>query len=255
MALPTRPLSVGELLDAATELLRTRAKPLLLTGLGLAAAEQVLLTPLWDAVPPIRRFLVHNEGMGDRFLLLTLGMVLECLAISVLAILASRAVLRDLGGVPGSLASPIVTTVLVTVLTGVAALMCGVPWLVVYALLGLAVPIAVIDRCGPFGSLGRSVRLVTAGGMRAGGIRLLGYGAWVLIRLAFIGAAAWGLEMLDLDGSWYRAAGTLLINAIAYPALACLDVLLHLENRMRVEGLDIELGRTSTPDTVLRAAR
>jgi hypothetical protein len=34
-----------------------------------------------------------------------------------------------------------------------------------------------------------------------------------------------------------------LVNAVAYPALACLDAVLHLENRMRVEGLDIALSR------------
>jgi hypothetical protein len=36
----------------------------------------------------------------------------------------------------------------------------------------------------------------------------------------------------------------LLANALAYPMLACLDAVLHLEARMRTEGLDIALRRS-----------
>ena len=34
------------------------------------------------------------------------------------------------------------------------------------------------------------------------------------------------------------------MNSVAYPALACLDAVTHLDTRMRTEGLDIQLART-----------
>lgn len=34
------------------------------------------------------------------------------------------------------------------------------------------------------------------------------------------------------------------MNTVAYPALACLDAVIHLDNRMRTEGLDIRLARS-----------
>ena len=36
----------------------------------------------------------------------------------------------------------------------------------------------------------------------------------------------------------------LVVNALAYPVLGCLDVVNHLETRMRTEGLDIALRRS-----------
>ena len=44
--MPLRPLTLGELLDAAVVLLRERARTLLAVGLILSAAEQALLFPL-----------------------------------------------------------------------------------------------------------------------------------------------------------------------------------------------------------------
>jgi hypothetical protein len=37
------------------------------------------------------------------------------------------------------------------------------------------------------------------------------------------------------------AGAAILVNGLAYPMLGCLDVALHLEARMRCEGLDIQL--------------
>jgi hypothetical protein len=39
------------------------------------------------------------------------------------------------------------------------------------------------------------------------------------------------------------AAVFFIVNALAYPMLACLDPVLHLEARMRTEGVDIALRR------------
>ncbi|GIG57221.1 hypothetical protein Lfu02_15930 [Longispora fulva] len=252
VALPDRPLSVGELLDAAVELLRTRAKPLIGIGLILALLEQGALAPLWAARQPFW------EAPTSYLPWLACGLGFESLAIGLLAGYAGRAARISLGGTPGGIAAPVLTAVLVAVTAAVSSLLFGVPWLVAYALLGFAVPVAVIDRTG--NSFGRSARLVLAGSLRAGMIRLLGYCAWLGIRLAFALAAKTLLDQVfDLTDPLYVAAIWALINGIAYPALACLDVVAHLENRIRVEGLDVELGRaraTGRPaDDVLRAGR
>ena len=36
----------------------------------------------------------------------------------------------------------------------------------------------------------------------------------------------------------------ILANTVVYAALACLDAVLYLETRMRVEGLDVAVGRS-----------
>ncbi|WP_412541740.1 hypothetical protein R8Z50_04065 [Longispora sp. K20-0274] len=252
VALPDRPLSVGELLDAAVELLRTRAKALLGIGLVLAVLEQAALAPLWaDRV-------AFWSSPTSYLPWLAVGLGCESLAIGLLAVYAGRTARTALGGTPGGVALPIFTAVLVALVMVTSAFAFGVPWVVAYALLGFAVPAVVIDRAR--NSFGRSARLVAAGGMRAGMIRLLGYGAWLGIRLAFAFAAKKLLdEVFDIDDPLATAAIWALINGIAYPALACLDVVAHVENRIRVEGLDIELGRaraTGRPaDAVLGEAR
>ena len=124
------------------------------------------------------------------------------------------------------------------------------PWIIWYVFTGLAAPALVIERRGPLSALGRSFALVGRGGLRPGAIRLLGYLAWWTIRLAL---AAGGYAALQLTGQLsggvaLRLAGVLawvLVDTVAYAVLGCLDAVLHLETRMRVEGLDLALSRAA----------
>jgi hypothetical protein len=177
-------------------------------------------------------------------------------------------------------------------LSGVGAAVCAaaglLPWVAWYGLTGLAAPALIVDRriplqppprattfttvalpqpgakprpIGVFGALGRSIALVGRGRMRPAGIRLLGYLAWYTIRLALGvgGVAALSLVVQTSSVGWWwllTMAIWTLVNAVAYPALACLDAVLHLENRMRVEGLDLALSRaehTGTPAATILA--
>jgi hypothetical protein len=133
-------------------------------------------------------------------------------------------------------------------LGALAATACAVPWFLVFSLVGLAVPALVIDRVGPGRAMWRSVVLSCRGGLRAAAVRFTGYLAWWAVRVALgIGT----LAILDLfvpdlgEGTRWLVAGIAWagVNAVAYPALACLDAVLHLETRMRTEGLDIALTR------------
>ena len=129
-----------------------------------------------------------------------------------------------------------------------AAIACLLPWFVLYALIGLAVPALVIDRVNPVRAIWRSVVLSCRGGLRGAAVRIAGYVACGAVRVALgIGTLALinlAVDSLD-DGTRWLIAGIAwaLVNTVAYPVLACLDAVLHLETRIRTEGLDIELSR------------
>jgi hypothetical protein len=54
-------------------------------------------------------------------------------------------------------------------------------------------------------------------------------------------------QVVDTGTAWRDHLVTglawLMVNSVAYPVLACLDTVLHVETRMRSEGLDIALQR------------
>lgn len=246
-------MTVGELLDAATTLLRTRAALLLGCGFLVALLEQVLLFWLRQTADIV--FVVWpNEHRLDWYVvLLVTGFVTELVGIAVLGALAASAAPRALLG-PSAPARPVPvwSAVTLTVLIGVVAAVGAISVFggpVVYLLLGLAMPALVIDRVGPGRALLRSVRLSTRQVMRAAWVRLLGYVSWLLIRLA-TGTACWALLDRFVDTGTARGdhlvtgLAWLVVNSLAYPTLACLDVVLHLDLRMRTEGLDLTLRRS-----------
>jgi hypothetical protein len=260
--LPLRPLTVGELLDAAVSLLRAHGRALLPVAVVLAAVEQALLVPLRlaaEAEPPA--YLPDFPELRQLefyWLLLAAGAATEVTIIALLGGLTARAagadllgqrprardLLRPRGGRFGAVA-------VVAVVAGAAmfvAALAGPAWFLVYGLLGLAAPVVVLDRLGPGRALWRSAGLACRASLRAAGVRILGYVAWLAIRVALgLGAYA-ALDALSLGSAQWTAPMSalawLLVNTVAYPTLACLDAVLHLETRMRTEGLDILLSRT-----------
>jgi hypothetical protein len=256
-ALPLRPLTTAEVLDAAVSLLREYGRVLLPAGIALAVVEQLALAPLRAAAgvrPP--SYLPAAGSEAVYWLLLVVGCGTEAAIIALLGGLSAR------GAVAGLLGRRLSARQLlaprggrfpaVALLAAVAALvtaggaLLGPVWAVGYALVGLAVPVLVVDRVGPGQALVRGAALASRAGLRAGSIRVLGYLAWLGIRLAlgFGGVAALG--MTPLGNRWAAEVSMLvwlLVNSIAYPTLACLDAALHLETRMRTEGLDIWLAR------------
>ncbi|MET7748796.1 hypothetical protein [Micromonospora sp. NPDC005367] len=270
--LPHRPLTVGELLDSAVLLLREQARVLVPIAFVLAAAEQFLvLQPLRLAagtVPPI--WWLSDGSFAAYWVLLTTGATAEAMIIALLGNPAARAgaaallgrtarpgeVLRRAGGRWGA---TVLFALVVGGLMGVAAF-CGPVWFVGAALLGAVAPALVVDRVSLPRVLPRATELATRSGMRAGMIRLLGYTGWWILRVGLASGVILGLSQLGLvDSRWALPVALLVwaaVNSIAYPALACLDAVLHLETRIRTEGLDILLARTpaGTPEPVVLAA-
>jgi hypothetical protein len=247
-------MTTGELLDAAVALLRTRAVPLLGWGVLLALVEQLILFGLreWADVAYVVFPSDADGGFGRFWTLITIGFGTEALCIGLLGIIASAAAPRALLGAAAPrarsrAAEAVTVTALVAFVCALAAASV-LAWPLAYGLLGLAVPAVVIDRLGPFRALLRSVRLAGRGGGRTLWIRLLGYLTWLLIRLAIgVGGLALLTEFVSIDSELvdhlFTGLAWLAVNSIAYPVLACLDAALHLDARMRTEGLDITLGR------------
>ncbi|SBT54768.1 hypothetical protein [Micromonospora narathiwatensis] len=271
--LPRRPLTVGELLDSAVLLLRGQGRVLIPLAVLLALGEQLLLYPLRllaDARAPA--WLFQTDRLGWYWLLLAVGAGTEALIIALLGNPAARgagAALLGRRAGPGELLRPAGArwgaTLLIAAAVGLTVCLAGLAgptWFAAYGLLGAAVPALVVDRVPAYRAPGRALTLAVRAGGRFAGIRLLGYLGWWLIRLGIGLGAYYGLGLLGLFdvSAWALPVATVTwagVNALAYPALACLDAVLHLETRMRTEGLDIRLSRApgGAPESALLAVR
>jgi hypothetical protein len=256
--IPLRPLTLSEILDAGVELFRRNATRLLAVSAATSLAEAVLLLPLQNlahvTAPWYFPRLIH---LGSYWLLFATGLGTELAIITVLGGLAARAAAPALGipVTPGPRrVGGTITLATVVGLGGLLTAAAGfLPWIAWYVFTGLSAPAMIIERRGPLSALGRSFALVGQGGLRPGFIRLGGYLAWWAIRLAL---AAGGVAVLQLTGQVSSRtalgfAGVIawaVVNTVAYAVLGCLDTVLHLENRMRVEGLDLALGRALRRD-------
>ncbi|WP_089156723.1 hypothetical protein [Micromonospora sp. NBS 11-29] len=270
--LPRRPLTVGELLDSAVLLLRDQARVLLPLAAALAVAEQALLYPL--------RTLAHahppgwwpgdEHRLGWYWLLLAVGAGTEAAIVALLGNPAARGGAAALLGrrlapselLRGARAGATLLAAALVGLTVAVAGLAGPAWFVAYGLLGLVVPVLVLDGVASYRAPGRAVRLAGRVGGRAAAVRLLGYLGWWLVRVGVGLGVPYGLGLLDLFdvSAWalpVAVVAQVAVNTLAYPALACLDAVLHLETRMRTEGLDIRLSRApaGVPEPELLAAR
>ncbi len=289
-ALPLRPLTTGELLDAAVVLLRVRPGRLIGVGVLLAVVEQALLFPLRRLADQDISLFPATGRLREFGLLLLAGFGTDALIIAIIGGIAAADGGRALLGAaapPRPAPRPVSVGVIALTAMLVAAAATALPFLVVleplqdggfvaagllvavlwplpYGLVGLAAPAAVIEARGPGSALLRSVRLASRDALRAVWIRLLGWLSWALIRLALILATIALVELFFTSPSAtvdniVLAGAAVLVNAVAYPVLGCLDVMLLLEGRMRTEGLDIVLRRTLTravaTEATLRAPR
>ncbi|MCP2326709.1 hypothetical protein HDA40_005216 [Hamadaea flava] len=250
-SLPLRPLTVGELLDAAMEVTRGAGRVLLPVAFGLAVLEQLAMVWIRENFFDGSVFPWIGEIVGPAWLGVALGTGMESAVIALVGVPSARAVAATAVGVPfrardllrprgiGSAALLVLVTFLVTFTLTLLPL----GWLPAYPLMGLTVAALVIDGVGPLRAIGRGVKMVLRSGARAAAIRLLGYFAWLLLRLGFGFGAASALDLVGVSGPWATAACFALVNTMAYANLASLDAVLHLETRIRTEGLDIALTR------------
>jgi hypothetical protein len=254
--LPLRPMTLGEVLDAAMILLRRRAIPLLGAAAVLAAGEQLLLAPVRAAQHVTPPFFGPAAGhFGGWWTLVAFGFGLEGLIITLLAALAGAAAGPALLGQPvadralwrrSRPFAAVVTALLVFAGCAAAAFFGFVPWLAMYGLVGLAGPALTVDRSdNPFSALRRSARLAVRAGIRGWRVLLAGYLTWFAIRFAL--GTGWTAVTGRVFGSgpdlqsWLVPVAWGLANTVAYPALACVAAVLLVDIRVRTEGLDIAI--------------
>jgi hypothetical protein len=294
--LPLRPMTSAEVLDAAVGVFRRRPWRLLGLALALAALEQLVLYPLRTDVLArphvLRPFGAYQAGdylhaldvrAGGLGLLVAAGMATEALVITLLGGVASRSAVglllagvgQDAGAPPPlrRYAQLVLAAVVVAAGAGVTFLAGGAPWVFWFLFTGLVAPSLFIDGAmravvgvkppmGALRAIGRSFQLVGRGNLRPGGLRLIGYLTWFLLRM-LVGAAgvASFVALFELSSDvWAAVIGYTIwtvINAVAYASMASLDATIQVETRMRLEGLDISLGRaaaTRTPVAAVLAA-
>jgi hypothetical protein len=255
-SVPLRPLTVGELLDAAAEVTRAAGPALLPIAALLAAAEQVLMVGLRTEFFGGSVFPSVGKLVGPAWFGVAVGAGTEVLIISLLGIVAGRAAAA--GAVGASLRAGqllggrrLPSAVVLALFEGslvFAVSLLPLGWLVAYPLLGMATVAVIIDGSAPARAWWRGIALNLRGGGRGGAIRLLGYLAWLMARLAFgLGSVA-GLHSLGIvpgaaAAPWVSAAFLFVINTVAYASLAGLNAVLLIETRIRTEGLDIALTR------------
>lgn len=256
--LPLRPMTLGELLDAAMALLRRRALPLLCASAVLAGLEQAALAPLRRIAflsPPFYGpatdhvtawWTVTSAGFGTELLIITVlgGYAAAAAGPALLGrAVRHRELWRRTRPFP-----VLAVAIVIGALGAVGALLGFVPWLCVLGFFGLSAPALVIDRSGF--ALGRSAALAVRSGMRGFWILIVAYLTWFAVRFAL--GAGW-TELASLVtgaepefAGWLAPASWALANTFAYAALACLSAVLLLDIRVRTEGLDIAITRTRT---------
>ncbi|AGL15244.1 hypothetical protein [Actinoplanes sp. N902-109] len=253
--LPLRPMTLGELLDAAMTLLRAHAAPLLIVAGVLAAVEQVALVPLRELALATAPFYGPARGdFGTWWVLVAVGFAAEGFIICVLGSLAAaaagpalvgrsvrhREMLRGMRPL-----STLIAAIVLGAACGLAAFAGFLGWIFVYGLFGLVSGVIVIDRAGT--SFGRAARLAARGGLRGAWTRVAAYVTWFAVRVVL--GAGW-IAALDSFGGrqpgWQAVLTPVafgLANTVAYAALGCVDAVLVLETRIRTEGLDIAISR------------
>src|SRR5262249_21279966 len=178
--MPLRPLTFGELLDAAVNLLRRHGRIFLAAALGLALLEQLALYPLRRVAGMSAPFYFpSSDRVGSFWLTFCAGLGTEAAVLALLGTLtgaaAGPALLgRELTGrallrqAADRLGPALVLAAAAFVLVGLGALALLIPWLFLYGLIGLAAPALMIDRLGGFPGLRRSFVLSSRLGRAAG---------------------------------------------------------------------------------------
>ncbi|HVF19164.1 MAG TPA: hypothetical protein VNA14_02865 [Mycobacteriales bacterium] len=261
--IPLRPLGVGELLDGAITTIRRYPR----ATLGLSAVV-VTITQLLQFFATRSFVLSFDDGSFDGtgvfglLISVLLGSLSNVLLSGALTVIIGQAVL----GRPISLAEAwaavrarfwalIGCALLVTLLMGVALVLCIIPFFYAWPALSLATPALMLERQTVGGAISRSQALVRPQFWRCLGVVML---AW-LIKSVISGAlsapfalAGGGLGNI-LDGTYDPDAtigtgylllstlGAIIANTFVLPFSAGVSALLYVDRRMRSEGLDVTL--------------
>ncbi|SEF36159.1 hypothetical protein SAMN05421837_109316 [Amycolatopsis pretoriensis] len=145
-----------------------------------------------------------------------------------------------------------------SILTTIGVLLCIIPGVVAYVFWALASPALVLERGTFKQAFSRSVRLVSGSFWRVFGILLLaGLIAYLfnsIIQVPFsVGSGVFNglfnpsaqVFVPSTGDLLLQSAGQIISETIAMPFVALVTVIVYLDQRMRREGMDIELARAA----------
>ncbi|OAP23872.1 MULTISPECIES: hypothetical protein [Amycolatopsis] len=278
-----RPLNVGDILDGAITAIRRY--PLLILGVaavvavisaGLNLVASLWLVPDFNRVAQLGPAATQQQQLDAAYSVLgsTLSALLPVLVISMLTqtfltgfltVVMGKAVLGrpvDFGSAMREAAPRLLpllaVTILYTLATIVAAAFCLLPAVLPYVFWSLAGPALVLER-GTIGqAFTRSRQLVSGMFWRVFGVLLLaGVISWLIsaiISVPFsLGSGAFSgifdpqatLPKVTTGGLVLQSVGKVIAETIVMPFTALVTVTLYIDQRMRREGMDIELARAA----------
>ncbi len=278
--IPLRPLSLGEILDGSFTTIRRY--PALILGVSACVAVVTGLVSLaltWALQDQIHTATKVNSSatpeqqLDDMMSALpaifggaAAGLVITLLATTFLSgfltIVVGRAVLGrpiTLGDAWSELKPRLLPllglTVVYALMVIVGAMLCVAPGVWLYVLFALASPALVLEKKSIGGAFQRSKDLVTGNWWRIFGILLLAtFLAYVLssvisIPFSLLGGGFNALTdpaaTASFGGLLVQSIGSILASTIVAPFTAIVTVLVYTDQRIRKEGLDIELGRAA----------
>jgi hypothetical protein len=277
--IPLRPLSVGEILDGAVQTMRRH--PALVFGVSaivaIVAGALDLASSYWflsglpepaqlgPAATQQEQLQFLSETFGRLFATLGATLVISLLIRTFLAgfitVVVGKAVLGRPVTLRESLAElrprllPLLgLTVLVTIIVAVATVFLIIPGIWLWAMLSLAAPALILEQGRVGQSMKRSWRLVSGTWWRVFGILLLtaiaatiismvieipfGVGLGVTSSTTDIANQSFGSQLLS-------TLGGIVAETIVGPFTAAATALLYIDQRMRKEGMDIQLARSA----------
>lgn len=280
--IPLRPLNLGDILDGAITAIRRY--PLLILGVSAivavisAAVNLGASLLLWPEIQKLARIepgtLTQQQAadqmlglLGDSSLMLGVTLVITLLTQTVLsgfltvvmgnAVLGKPVTFRDaIAELKPRILPLLGLTVLYTLAVLAGALLCLIGALPVYVYFSLASPALILERARVGQAFTRSRQLVRGSFWRVFGILLLTaviagtISAIISIPFSLGGG---GLSALLQPGTVVPSTGQLVVQAvgsvvaqtIVTPFVALVTVVLYIDQRMRKEGMDIELARAA----------
>jgi hypothetical protein len=278
-----RPLNIGDILDGAVTAIRKY--PLLILGVSaLVAVVSALLNlgaSLW-LLPDIQQVANLDPGtvtqaqamdqaldlLGSSAVVLGITLVITMLTGTFLSgfltVVMGKAVLGrpvSFGDAVKELKSRFAPLLGVTVLYSLAvvagAILCLIPAIPVYVFFALASPALILERSTVGQAFGRSRKLVSGSFWRVFGILLLAFLISLLITIVIgipfnLGSGAFDsfinpgdVAELSTGAMILQSVGTIIAQTIVTPFVALVTVLVYIDQRMRKEGMDIELARAA----------
>ncbi|MFI6027653.1 hypothetical protein [Amycolatopsis magusensis] len=282
--IPLRPLNVGEILDGAFTTVRRNPAVMLGVSLVVVLITQAIgflvTLPLLDDLNRVAAVsdevitqrqaeALLGDLLGSSALVAVVGGLVSALGSSFLdgflTVVVGKAILgrKPTFGEAMKEAAPrllplVGLTILYTLMIFVGLLLCIVPGVYLAVVFGLATPALVLEKAGVGTAFKRSIHLVKGAFWRVLGVLLLSLViAWVINQVVSLPFALAGdfssfssmftgeLPEYTVWGTALTTLGTVIALTFTTPFSSGVRALVYIDQRMRKEGMDLQLARAA----------